>query len=131
MGAPKVSIIMPSLNVRPYIEQCMDSVLGQTLKDIEVICVDAGSDDGTRQILDQYAARDKRVKVLDSDRKSYGYQVNLGFDNASGQYLGIVETDDYADEVLFGYRVSFIFTSVAMPAVDRFYNIHINPHSGA
>ena len=101
MGAPRVSIIMPSLNVRPYIEQCMNSVLGQTLKDIEVICVDAGSDDGTRQILGEYEARDKRVKVLDSDRKSYGYQVNLGFDHASGEYLGIVETDDFIDADMY------------------------------
>ena len=114
MGKPRVSVIMPSLNVRRYIEQCMDSVLSQTLKDIEVICVDAGSDDGTREILAEYAARDKRVKVVDSDRRSYGYQVNLGFDNASGEYLGIVETDDFVDADMY----EKLYTAAARDDLD-------------
>ncbi|OBR63538.1 hypothetical protein A7K91_06175 [Paenibacillus oryzae] len=98
---PKVSIIMPSLNVVTYIKECMDSVIDQTLQDIEIICVDAGSTDGTREILQEYASRDSRIIVLDSDRKSYGYQVNWGFDVAKGEYLGIVETDDYIDPGMF------------------------------
>mgnify|MGYP002625997669 CR=1 FL=1 len=98
---PKVSIIMPSLNVRPYIEECMDSVVNQTLRDLEILCVDAGSTDGTLEILRAYAQKDPRVKVIVSDRKSYGYQMNLGFDRARGEYLGIVETDDFADPDMF------------------------------
>ena len=101
MNTAKVSIIMPSLNVRPYIEECIESVLNQTLRDIEVICVDAGSNDGTREVLKSYEKRDSRVKVIDSDKKSYGYQVNLGFDAAGGEYLGIVETDDFAEPDMF------------------------------
>ena len=101
MNTPKVSIVMPSLNVRPYIEQCIESVLRQTLPDLEIICVDAGSGDGTRQILQHYADTDPRVRILDSDRKSYGYQVNLGIDAAQGEYLGIVETDDFAEPDMF------------------------------
>lgn len=92
---PKVSVVMPSLNVRPYIEECMDSVIRQTLKDIEILCVDAGSTDGTLEVLRGYAERDSRVRVIVSDRKSYGYQMNLGIEAAAGEYLGIVETDDY------------------------------------
>lgn len=92
---PKVSIIMPSLNVVKYIKECMDSVVNQTLKDIEIICVDAGSTDGTLEILKEYTKKDKRIKLIISDKKSYGYQMNLGIDAASGEYLGIVETDDY------------------------------------
>ncbi len=95
MEKTKVSIIMPSLNVRPFIEECIESVLTQTLSDIEVICVDAGSTDGTLEILKDYKKRDSRVKVIISDRKSYGYQVNIGIDAAKGEYIGIVETDDY------------------------------------
>lgn len=98
---PKVSIIMPSLNIATYIKECMDSVIGQTLRDIEIICVDAGSTDGTREILQEYATRDSRICILDSDRKSYGYQVNLGFNVAKGEYLGIVETDDYIEPEMF------------------------------
>ena len=91
----KVSIIMPSFNVAPYIRECMDSVLNQTLRDIEVIVVDADSTDGTREILDEYAKLDNRVKVLRDDKKSTGYANNIAIDNACGEYVGIVETDDY------------------------------------
>ena len=99
--APKVSVIMPSLNVAPYIRQCMDSVLTQTLDDIEIICVDAGSTDGTAEILREYAERDPRLTVLHSDQKSYGFQMNLGMDAAKGKYMGIVETDDWAEPAMF------------------------------
>ena len=92
---PKVSVVMPSLNVRPYIEECLDSVRNQTLADIEILCVDAGSTDGTLEILRSYAEKDPRIRVIQSDRKSYGYQMNLGLDAAAGEYFGIVETDDY------------------------------------
>ena len=101
MGSPKVSIVMPSLNVEKYIRQCMESVLKQTLEDIEIICVDAGSTDGTLEILEEYAHTDPRIQLMHSDKKSYGYQVNLGFDIACGEYLGIIETDDYADLEMF------------------------------
>lgn len=91
----KVSIIMPSLNVEAYIRECIESVLGQTLQDIEIICVDAGSVDGTRQILSNYAGADDRITLIDSDIKSYGYQVNTGIAQAKGKYVAILETDDF------------------------------------
>ena len=92
---PKVSIIMPSLNVASYIEECMESVIHQSLQDIEILCVDAGSTDGTLEILNEYAKKDGRIRVIKSDRKSYGCQMNLGMKKASGKYIGIVETDDF------------------------------------
>ena len=99
---PKVSVIMPSLNVAPYIRECMDSVTGQTLPDMEILCVDAGSTDGTWEILEEYAWKDKRIKLIKSCQKSYGYQMNLGLREASGEYIGIVETDDYVLPEMFG-----------------------------
>ena len=98
---PKVSVIMPSLNVKRYIQECMDSVINQTLRDIEIICVDAGSTDGTLEVLEEYAARDQRITIIHSDKKSYGYQINLGFDAANGEYIGIVETDDYIEKNMY------------------------------
>jgi glycosyltransferase involved in cell wall biosynthesis len=92
---PKVSVIMPSLNVAPYIRECIESVINQTLKEIEIICVDAGSNDGTLEILHEYATKDSRIKLINTNKKSYGYQINLGIDVARGEYMGIVETDDY------------------------------------
>lgn len=91
---PKVTIIMPSLNVEKYIRPCMESVLKQTLKDIEILAIDAGSSDGTLEILQKYATDDARVQVIHSGKKSYGYQLNLGISLAKGEYIGIVETDD-------------------------------------
>ena len=91
---PKLSIILPSLNVAAYIRECIESVMNQTLSDIEILCIDAGSTDGTCEIIKEYAAKDQRIHLICSDKKSYGYQVNLGMDIAKGEYLGIVETDD-------------------------------------
>ena len=79
----KVSVIMPSLNVKDYIEEAVRSALCQTLREIEVICIDAGSDDGTWDILASLAKTDGRVVLRHSDVKSYGYQVNLGIDMGS------------------------------------------------
>ena len=91
----KISVIMPSLNVQKYIEQAVKSVMSQTLQEIEIICVDAGSTDGTVTILNALASVDDRIKIIHSDKKSYGYQMNLGISHAVGEYIGIVETDDY------------------------------------
>ncbi len=92
---PKVSIIMPSLNVASYIEKCVESVINQTMSDIEILCVDAGSTDGTWEILKKYAEKDQRIRLLTSAKRSYGYQMNLGLREAVGEYIGIVETDDF------------------------------------
>lgn len=93
----KVTVIMPSLNVVRYIEKCLDSVVGQTLEDIEILAIDAGSTDGTSEIIQSYADRDQRIQFIHSERKSYGYQVNLGLSMARGEYVGIVETDDWIE----------------------------------
>lgn len=106
---PKASIIMPSFNVAAYIRECMDSVVRQTLRDIEIICVDAGSTDGTLEILKEYEEKDRRIRVLMSAQKSYGFQMNLGIQEAVGEYVDIVETDDFIlpemYEVLYKYAV--------------------------
>ena len=98
---PNVSVILPSLNVKPFIEECVESVINQTLENIEIICVDAGSDDGTLEILEDYANKDSRIKILRSDKRSYGHQMNLGIAAAEGEYVGILETDDYVEEDMY------------------------------
>ena len=106
-----ITVIMPSLNVAPYIEECISSVENQTLKNIEILCIDAGSTDGTLKILQSHAKKDSRINIINSSVKSYGYQVNLGIRKAQGEYISIVETDDYiADnmlEVLYSYALKF------------------------
>lgn len=97
----KISVIMPSLNVGKYIKQCLDSVIGQSEKELEILCVDAGSDDGTQEILEEAARNDERIRIIHSDIKSYGYQMNLGLSCATGEYIGIIETDDWAEPDMF------------------------------
>lgn len=97
----KVTVIMPSLNVAKYIRPCMESVLAQTLQDMEILAIDAGSTDGTLEILEEFAERDGRVRIARSDRKSYGYQMNLGISMATGDYVGVVETDDLIEPDMF------------------------------
>lgn len=91
----KVSIIIPVYNAEKYLDECMQSVINQTMDDIEVICMDDGSKDSSLEILEEYEKRDKRIKVIHKDNSGYGDTVNKGIDYASGEYIGIVEPDDY------------------------------------
>ena len=94
---PKVSIIVPTYNVEKYLRQAIDSLINQTLKDIEIICVDDGSTDNSGKILDEYAQKDNRIKVIHKENEGYGKAMNIGLDNTTGEYIGIVEPDDYVE----------------------------------
>lgn len=91
----RISIILPSYNSIKYYRECIESILEQKEKYIEVIPVDAGSTDGTWELILAYAETDPRIKPMISEKKSYGYQCNLGISCAKGEYIGIVESDDY------------------------------------
>ena len=86
----KVSVLMPSLNVVRYIRECMESVISQTMEEMEILCIDAGSTDGTLEILEEYVRKDRRVRLIKADKKSYGYQMNLGLKEALGEYIVVV-----------------------------------------
>lgn len=98
---PKVSIVMPSYNVGKFIEQCLESVMNQTLPDIEIIVVDKFSTDGTREYIEKCMECDARIKLLDDVKGSCGYAYNAGIDAARGEYIGFVETDDYVEPEMF------------------------------
>lgn len=91
---PKVSVIVPVYNVEAYLHRCLESILHQTLEDIEIICVDDGSTDNSGKILDGFAGRDRRVRALHRPNVGYGAAMNAGLDAAAGSYIGIVESDD-------------------------------------
>lgn len=93
----KVSILIPIYNVEKYLEQCLSSAINQTLKEIEIICVDDGSTDSSGQILDKYALRDSRIKVLHKENSGYGASLNRALEIAQGEYIGIIESDDFAE----------------------------------
>lgn len=90
----KVSVIVPVYNVEQYLPACLNSILAQTLDEIEVICVDDGSTDRSPAILEDYAPKDGRLRVIHKENRGYGHSMNVGIDAASGEYIGIVESDD-------------------------------------
>ena len=97
----KVSVVVPIYNVERYLRQCLDSIAAQTLTDIEVICVNDGSTDSSPDIIREYVEKDSRFKILDKANSGYGDSMNQGFDMAEGEYIGIVESDDFAEPDMF------------------------------
>lgn len=97
----KVSVILPIYNVSQYLRECLDSVIRQTLKEIEIICVNDGSTDDSLDIIYEYAVKDKRIVVVTGPNGGYGKAMNKGLDRATGEYIGIVEPDDYVALTMF------------------------------
>jgi glycosyltransferase involved in cell wall biosynthesis len=95
MQKPKISIILPVYNVAPYLRQSLDSIIGQTLKDIEIICIDDGSTDGSGEILDEYREKDERIKVKHKKNAGTGAARNDGLKLATGECIGFVDPDDW------------------------------------
>lgn len=93
----KVSIIIPCYNVEKYIEKCLNSIVKQTLKEIEIICVDDGSSDSTFEIIKAYSEIDKRIKAYTQQNKKQGAARNAGLKVARGEYIGFIDSDDWID----------------------------------
>lgn len=99
---PRVSIIVPMYNVEQYVEKCIDSLLNQTLQEIEVILVDDGSPDRSGEIADEYAKKDSRIKVVHQKNSGLGPARNSGVRVATGEYIGFIDSDDWANYEMFG-----------------------------
>lgn len=94
---PKVSIIVPVYNVERYLPRCLDSLVGQTLRDVEIICVDDESPDRSLSILERYAARDGRIRIISQKNKRQGGARNTGLDAARGEWVAFIDSDDWID----------------------------------
>lgn len=99
--AYKVTVILPIYNVSQYLHECLDSVTRQTLKELEIVCVDDGSTDNSLEIIREYAAKDDRIVIITGPNGGYGKAMNKGLDRANGEYVGIVEPDDYVSLTMF------------------------------
>ena len=93
--SPRISVIVPVYRVEPYLARCLDSILGQSHESLEVIAVDDGSPDRSGEILDAYAARDGRLRVIHQENGGLSAARNAGLDLATGEYIGFVDSDDY------------------------------------
>ena len=98
---PKVSILVPIYNVEKYLRQCLDSIVKQTLQDIEIICINDGSTDSSLNIIEEFADKDERITIINKKNSGYGASMNMGLEAATGEYIGIIESDDFAKETMF------------------------------
>ncbi len=96
-----VSVIVPIYNVERYLPQCLDSLCAQTLKSLEIICINDGSTDASGAILDEYSKNNPNIIVINKKNSGYGDSMNLGIKEATGEYIGIVESDDFIDPDAF------------------------------
>ena len=97
----KISIIIPVHNAQEYLPKCLDSIINQTLKEIEIICVNDSSTDNTGAILDNYQQKDSRIKIINTDCRCSGGTRNRGLEAANGEYIGFVDADDWVDKDYF------------------------------
>lgn len=95
---PKISVIIPVYNAEKYLKECLDSVLNQSFKDFEVLIINDGSKDNSRAICDEYAAKDTRIKVFHKENGGVSSARNLGIDNALGEWICFVDSDDYVEK---------------------------------
>ena len=97
MNEIKVSILVPICNVEDFLPECLDSIVHQTLQEIEIICINDGSTDQSLDIIKKYAMMDKRIVVIDKKNSGYGDSMNMGLEQAKGKYIAIIESDDFAE----------------------------------
>ena len=95
----KISVIIPVYNAETYLLECLDSIVNQTLKDIEIICVNDGSTDNSLSILKEYASKDNRIKIIDKENEGQGYARKVALDIAIGEYILFCDNDDYYPEL--------------------------------
>ncbi len=95
IDVPKVSVLVPICNVERYLEECLDSLAAQSFTDFEVLCINDGSTDGSRAIIQSYMDADERFRVIDKPNSGYGASMNMGLANAIGEYIAILESDDF------------------------------------
>lgn len=98
---PRISVIVPVYRVENYLVECLNSILSQTLKDLEVFLIDEGEEDRSQQIIDEYASHDERIIAVHDKNGGYGNAVNRGFAMARGQYVAIVESDDFIEPTMY------------------------------
>lgn len=96
-----ISVIVPVYNIKEYLGRCVDSILGQTWKNLEVLLVDDGSTDGTEELVDRLAEKDGRVRVFHKENGGSSSARNLGIRNARGKYLGFVDSDDFVEPMMY------------------------------
>lgn len=126
MKTPKISIIIPVYNVEKYLEECLESIITQTLSDIEILCINDGSIDNSPTILNKFAQKDNRVIIINKENGGYASAINTGIEIAKGDFLQIVESDDYCDSKMCEAMYSKISQTDADLITADFYFLNGN-----
>ncbi len=116
-SAFKISVIIPVYRVEPYLRQCLDSVINQTYRNLEIILVDDGSPDKCGEICDEYARRDERIVVIHQENGGLSCARNKALDAATGEYIGFVDSDDWIETDMYEYMLDNLMKSEAQIAV--------------
>lgn len=101
MNKTKISIIMPVYNVENYLKQCLESVINQTITEIEIICVNDGSTDGSLKILEQFAQKDDRIQIINKKNGGIASARNKAFNYVTGEYIGFLDSDDWIEPNMY------------------------------
>ncbi|MBO5436511.1 MAG: glycosyltransferase [Thermoguttaceae bacterium] len=125
---PKVSLIIPVFNAEKYLAQCLDSAIRQTLRELEIICIDDGSTDSSAEILKQYAVRDSRIRVIHQENGGPGPSAarNRGLDAAHGEFIAFMDADDWCEPEMCETAYSLAVQHNAEIAQFNFYRIKNN-----
>ncbi|QIM15890.1 glycosyltransferase [Leucobacter insecticola] len=124
---PKISVLVPIFNVEKYLRECLDSVVNQTFRDLEIICLNDGSTDGSLKIIEEYARRDSRVVVIDKANSGYGDSMNQGLDRATGDFIAIIESDDRAELDMLEKLYEMAVANDVEVVKSEFFNYYTNP----
>ena len=119
----KISVIVPVYNVENYLKKCIDSIINQTFQDIEIICVNDGSTDNSRKILEEYKNKDSRIKIIDKENGGLSSARNAGIKTAEGEFLSFIDSDDWIDKTMLEklYKnITGLNSDISICAVHRF-----------
>lgn len=103
---PLISVIVPVYNVESYLRKCLDSICGQTYRNLEILCVDDGSTDASASILKEYAAQDKRIQIFTQPNSGLSAARNTGLQYATGEWIAGIDSDDFLDTDAFEYALA-------------------------
>lgn len=117
----KISIIIPVYNVEPYIEKCLDSILKQTYKNLEIICINDGSTDGSGRICDVYVQKDERIRVFHKENEGVGSARNIGLEHFTGKYIAFVDPDDWIEPQMYEVLYSLVKSQEVSIGVVNYY----------
>ena len=126
MEQPLISIIVPIYNVSKYLDRCMDTILNQTYKNLEIIMVDDESPDDCGKKCDEYAKKDDRIVVIHKKNAGLGMARNSGLEIAKGQYVGFIDSDDYVSKDMFEKLYETLKENNADTCFGRYYDVDSN-----